>query len=188
MFDAWLLVLAEHDSATAELLRGTGADVVDPDDEAAMVRVLRARFDEFRAGKRATLMIQVGERPPEDQLAQIGSGATPNGAPDSSAAAPQRALGLSLTALTPELARAANLPAGTRGVIITAVDPNSDASDKGLQRGDLILSVNNQLVTTPAQVVAAVDAARKAGRASVLLLAKRGNTPEQFIGVDIGNR
>jgi len=48
--------------------------------------------------------------------------------------------------------------------------------------------VNNQLVTTPAQVVAAVDAARKAGRSSVLLLAKRGNTPEQFIGVDIGNR
>ena len=148
----------------------------------------RVPFEIIRAGKRATLMIQVGERPPEDQLAQIGSGATPNGAPDSSAAAPQRALGLSLTALTPELARAANLPAGTRGVIITAVDPNSDASDKGLQRGDLILSVNNQLVTTPAQVVAAVDVARKAGRSSVLLLAKRGNTPEQFIGVDIGNR
>jgi len=148
----------------------------------------RVPFEIIRAGKRATLMIQVGERPPEDQLAQIGSGATPNGTPDSSAAAPQRALGLSLTALTPELARAANLPAGTRGVIITAVDPNSDASDKGLQRGDLILSVNNQLVTTPAQVVAAVDAARKAGRSSVLLLAKRGNTPEQFIGVDIGNR
>jgi len=148
----------------------------------------RVPFEIIRAGKRATLMIQVGERPPEDQLAQIGSGATPNGTPDSSAAAPQRALGLSLTALTPELARAANLPAGTRGVIITAVDPNSDASDKGLQRGDLILSVNNQLVTTPAQVVAAVDVARKAGRSSVLLLAKRGNTPEQFIGVDIGNR
>jgi len=148
----------------------------------------RVPFEIIRAGKRATLMIQVGERPPEDQLAQIGSGATPNGTPDSSAAAPQRALGLSLTNLTPELARAANLPAGTRGVIITAVDPNSDASDKGLQRGDLILSVNNQLVTTPAQVVAAVDVARKAGRSSVLLLAKRGNTPEQFIGVDIGNR
>lgn len=51
-FDAWLLVLAEEGSATAELLRGTGADVVDPDDEGAMARVLRTRFDEFRAGKR----------------------------------------------------------------------------------------------------------------------------------------
>ena len=61
----------------------------------------------------------------------------------------------------PELARAANLPASARGVIITAVDPNSDAGEEGLQRGDLIVSVNNQLVTTPAQVVAAVDSARR---------------------------
>ena len=29
-----------------------------------------------------------------------------------------------------------------RGVVITAVDPNSDAADKGLQRGFLIMSVN----------------------------------------------
>ena len=60
-------------------------------------------------------------------------------------------------------------------MIITAVDPNSDAAEQGLQRGDLIISVNNQPVTTPAQVIAAVDAARKAGRSSVLLLVKRGN-------------
>ena len=77
------------------------------------------------------------------------------------------------------------LPAGARGVVITAVDPNSDAAEKGFQRGDLILSVNNRAVTSPAQVVAAVDAARRAGRTSVLLLVKRGNSPEAFVGVDI---
>ena len=87
--------------------------------------------------------------------------------------------------MTPELARAANLPANVRGVIVTAVDPNSDAAEQGLQRGDLIVSVNNQLVTTPAQVILAVDAARKAGRASVLLLVKRGASPEAFVGVSI---
>jgi serine protease Do len=142
----------------------------------------------IRGGKRATVTVQVGERPPEDQLAQIGSGATPNGTPDNSPAAPQRALGFSLAPLTPELARAANLPAGSRGVVITAVDANSDAADKGFQRGDLIISVNNQAVTTPAQVVAAVEAARKAGRTSVLLLVKRGSAPEAFVGVDIAAR
>ena len=45
-------------------------------------------------------------------------------------------------------------------VIITGVDPNSDAAEIGFQRGDLIVSVNNQAVTTPAQVSAAVDAHR----------------------------
>jgi serine protease Do len=40
-------------------------------------------------------------------------------------------------------------------------------------------------VATPAQVVAAVAAAKKAGRSSVLLLVKRGSNPEAFVGVDI---
>ena len=90
--------------------------------------------------------------------------------------------------LTPELARSANLPPTARGVIVTAVDPNSDAAEEGLQRGDLIVSVNNQPVTSPVQVIAAVDAARKAGRASVLLLVKRGTSPEAFVGVSISGR
>ena len=51
-FDAWLLALAEDGSATSALLRGTGADVVAPDDEHRIAEVLRARFDEFRAGRR----------------------------------------------------------------------------------------------------------------------------------------
>ena len=73
-------------------------------------------------------------------------------------------------------------------MVVTAVDPNSSAGEQGFQRGDLIVSVNNQLVTSPAQVVAAVDAARKAGRSSVLLLIKRGTNPELYVGVDISGR
>ena len=148
----------------------------------------RVPLEIIRGGKRATLTVQVGERPPEDQISQIGGNAGPNANPNGSAATPQRALGFSLTPLTPELARAANLPTGSRGVIVTSVDPNSDAAEKGFQRGDLIISVNNQAVTTPAQVLAAVDAARRAGRTSVLLFVQRGNGPQQFIAVDIGAR
>jgi serine protease Do len=47
------------------------------------------------------------------------------------------------------------------------------------------MSVNNQPVTSPAQVIAGVDAARKAGRTSVLLLIKRGNSPEAFVAVSL---
>jgi serine protease Do len=150
----------------------------------------RVPLEIVRNGRRQTVTVQVGQRPPEDEVAQQGGyGSTPGGTPNEQpAVAPQKALGLSLTPLTADLARAANLPAGSRGVIVTGVDPNSDAADDGFQRGDLIISVNNQPVTTPAQVVAAVDAARKAGRSSVLLLVKRGNTPEQFVGVDIAPR
>jgi serine protease Do len=37
-------------------------------------------------------------------------------------------------------------------------------------------------------VSAAVEAARRANRTAVLLLVKRGQTPEIFIGVDIAQR
>jgi serine protease Do len=149
----------------------------------------RIPLDIIRGGRRQTVQVVVGERPTEQELARLNGGTTTtDGAAPAPPAVAQKALGLSLATLTPELARAANLPATAHGVIITAVDPNSDASDEGLQRGDLIISVNGNLVTTPAQLIAAVDAARKAGRPSVLLLVKRGTSPEAFVGVDIRGR
>ena len=150
----------------------------------------RVPLDIIRAGKRGTVTVQVGERPTEEQLAALSGGnqGTQGGTGGTSTVAPQQALGLSLAPLTPELARAANLPSTARGVIITAVDPGSDAAEEGLQRGDLVVSVNNQPVTTPAQVIAAVDAARKVGRSSVLLLVQRGSTPGVFVGIDISGR
>ena len=149
----------------------------------------RVPLEIIRGGKRATVYVQVAERPTEEALAKLsgGDGGTAGGA-GGAATTPQRALGLSLAPLTPEAARASNLPATARGVIITAVDPNSNAGEQGLQRGDLIASVNNQPVTSPAQVVAAVDAARKAGRSSVLLLVQRGNAPGLFIGINISGK
>ena len=146
----------------------------------------RVPLEIIRGGKRATVTVQVGERPTEEALSKISGGGTGDqGDSGTSPTTPQRTLGLSLTPLTPDLARAANLPANVRGVIITAVDPNASAAEQGLQRGDLIMSVNNQPVSSPAQVVAAVDVARKAGRSSVLLLVKRGNSTEAFVAIDI---
>ena len=137
-----------------------------------------------RNGKRATVYVVLADRPTEEALNKI-SGTTIQGDSATAPAAVQRALGLSLSPLTPELARAANLPPTAKGVLITGVDPNANAAEQGLQRGDLIMSVNNQPVSTPAQVIASVDAARKAGRSSVLLLVKRGNQPEGFFGINI---
>jgi serine protease Do len=150
----------------------------------------RIPIDIIRDGKPIRILATVAQRPTEDQLAALAGG---NQGDDSvvggTAPVPaQQALGLSLQALTPELARATKLPLTARGVLVTAVDPSSDAAEQGLQRGDLVMSVNRQPVTTPAQVNAAVEAARRAGRKSVLLLVKRGPGPEAFVGIDISAR
>ena len=150
----------------------------------------RVPIDIIRDGRTMRVTATVGQRPTEEQLAALtggeeGEGAVVGGTPPIAA---QQALGLSMAPLTPELARTNRLPATARGVIVTAVDAASDAAEQGLQRGDLIMSVNRQAVTTPAQVMAAVAAARRAGRTSVLLLVKRGPGPEAFVAVQIGAR
>ncbi len=143
-------------------------------------------------GRRRTVQVAVAQRPTEEELARQAGAGGQGGFTDNDDQAPaapaNQSLGLTLQALTPEIARAVNLPATAQGVIVARVDPNSDAAEKGVQRGDLIISVNRQAVSAPAQVAAAVAQARAARRSSVLLLIKRGTTPEQFIAVDIAPR
>ena len=150
----------------------------------------RVPLEIIRDGRRQTLTVQVGQRPTEEELArQAGGGEDGDQALGAETpVAPGTALGLSMQSLNAQIIRALNLPADVRGVVITSVDPTSDAAEKGIRRGDVILSVNRQPVTTPAQVQAAVDSARGSGRSSVLLLVKRGQAPEAFVGVDIGAR
>lgn len=150
----------------------------------------RVPLDIIRAGRRDTVTVVVGQRPTEEQLARQAGG-NDEGTPDGAVTNPStgtQALGLTLQPLTPDLARRSNLPPTARGVIITAVDPSSDAAEKGLRTGFLIMSVNQAPVTNPAEVTAAVEAARRAGRRSVLLLVKAGTAPEAFIGIDIAPR
>ena len=53
-FPAWLLILAEPDSATAGLFAGTTADVVSQRDVDAIAAKLRERYRAFRAGSGPT--------------------------------------------------------------------------------------------------------------------------------------
>ena len=58
------------------------------------------------------------------------------------------------------LAPAAKFPgAGEEGVVITEVDPASDAADKGLKPGDVILEVAGVTVSNPSDVAAGVKKA-----------------------------
>uniref|UniRef100_UPI00286A32D8 Do family serine endopeptidase n=1 Tax=Sphingomonas sp. TaxID=28214 RepID=UPI00286A32D8 len=150
----------------------------------------RVPLEIIRGGRRESVTVVVGQRPTEEQLALQagGPGESTPGVTAPGAAAGTQVIGLTLQPLTPDLARRSNLPASARGVVITAVDPASDAAEKGLRAGFLIMSVNQVAVTAPAQVTAAVEAARRAGRKSVLLLVKSGTAPEAFVGIDIAPR
>ncbi len=60
------------------------------------------------------------------------------------------------------------------GVAIAEVEPKSDAAQKGLRAGDVILQVDRRLVSAPEEVVSNVKRVEDQGRAAVLLLIQSG--------------
>jgi serine protease Do len=81
------------------------------------------------------------------------------------------AFGLRVTNLTPEIAAQLGVGIDT-GVLVSDVDPGSPAEEAGLQRGDIVVEVNRQSVSS-------VDALRELlarSKASVLVLVRRGDS------------
>jgi len=79
----------------------------------------------------------------------------------------------SLAAFGLELAPAASVDgAGKEGVVITNIDPNGSGSQRGLRAGDVILEAAGKAVMQPADVLAAIDAARNEGHKATLLRVK----------------
>ena len=60
-----------------------------------------------------------------------------------------------------------------KGVVVTDVDPGSDAADRGLQAGDVITNVNSKPVSGGGDIEKAMADAAKAGRKAVLVQVTR---------------
>jgi serine protease Do len=84
-------------------------------------------------------------------------------------------LGVYLRPLTPTLASALHAPAGTAGVLVSEVAPDSPASTAGLRRGDVILQVNGHRTPDPSALVAAVRKS-KIGTRFLLIVLRDGHT------------
>ena len=127
----------------------------------------------WRHGETDTLKATIAELQPETTAAT-----TPATAPAPIAAPPETAiasLGLSLSPLSPKVRDKYHLGADQKGVVVTAVSPGGAAAARGLKPGDVVLEVQQQEVSSPADVVARLDAVRREGRPSVLMLIQRGN-------------
>ncbi|MET0406922.1 MAG: PDZ domain-containing protein, partial [Hyphomicrobium sp.] len=59
--------------------------------------------------------------------------------------------------------------AGTRGAVVMNVDPDGTAAEKGIQQGDVILSVGGKAVSGPADVKSALREAKKDSKRAVLM-------------------
>ncbi|MGN6269179.1 MAG: Do family serine endopeptidase [Sphingomonas sp.] len=150
----------------------------------------RAAFEILRNGKTMTLTATLATRPSEKELAGFtGQDDDDDALPDEGdqqqqAQATSDSIGISTITLTPVIAQQVGVDPATKGVVITSVDPSSDAGQK-LQRGLVIVAANGQPVATPQQLGAQVTAAQRAGRDRVLLYIALPKGQNRFVAVKI---
>ena len=74
---------------------------------------------------------------------------------------------------------------GGKGVVVTAVDPDGPAAERGFKTGDVILEVAGKPVSSPSDIRVALTDARQGGKRTVLLRVKSGEATK-FVAVPLG--
>jgi serine protease Do len=135
-----------------------------------------ATMEVLREGDTVELSVVLARRE-EAEAAALPASA--EGGPE---AAPQEVLGLTLSQPTDELREQFGLDENAEGLVVTEVDPLSDAGEKGFLPGDLITEAGQKPVATVEDLQAAVAEAEEAGRKSLLMLMRRGGDP-RFVAI-----
>src|ERR1700716_1086827 len=97
----------------------------------------------------------------------------------------QKALGLDLATLSKDLRTRYKIKDSVKGVIITNVDGTSDAADKRLSAGEVIVEVAQEAVANAADVKKRVDQLKKDGKKSVLLLVSNADGELRFVALSV---
>jgi serine protease Do len=93
---------------------------------------------------------------------------------------PSQGFGITLSALTADVARRLRAPADVQGVLVSDVEQGSPAFRAAIARGDIITRINRQAVRTPQEASRILAAVPSGGTAFLLVLRGGG---EQFFTV-----
>ncbi|MFH2056327.1 MAG: PDZ domain-containing protein, partial [bacterium] len=161
-------VVAGSPAAEAKMQPGDVIVAVD-DYQIENAAQLRNRIAGFRPGTKVELAVlrDGHERSVEVKLGEL---------PTTIAQAPaeenlDKLLGFRTSNLTPDLANQVEVPLDASGVVVTAIDPQSNAYQAGLREGDLIRELNRQPVKDESEFVA--DAGGLQSNSDVLLRVQR---------------
>jgi serine protease Do len=159
------LVASAQDNGPAKKAGVTAGDVItqvdgkDVDSPKELARLIAAEepgkpveLSVWRDGKTDTIKIDLGNLPSANKQASADDQPQPSVTSDSLAD-----LGLTVTKAD-----------DGKGLLVTDVDPDSSASDHGIQAGDTIVAVNSTEVGSVDDATKAMADAAKAGRKSVL--------------------
>ena len=124
----------------------------------------------WRDGKSQTVKVDLGTLPTSDKQASADQPQQP-----AAPAKPDTLADLGLTVTKSE---------NGKGLVVTDVDPDSDAADRGIQPGDIITAVNSTEVNGTEDVAKAMTEAVKSGRKAVLMQITRDDN-NRFVALPV---
>lgn len=133
-----------------------------------------------RKGKEEKKTVTLGRL--EDEKPQPAS---VKSAPPEEKSVVQKSLGLNLAGITPELRTRYKIKESVKGVVITGVDASSVAADKRLVAGSVIVAIEQEQVGSPQDVQTKVDALKKAGKKTALLLVATAEGDMLFVALPL---
>jgi len=135
----------------------------------------------IRKGAEETRKVTLGRLEDGDKTVQ----ASAKSQPEPEKPVTQKALGLDLATLSKDLRTRYKVKDSVKGVIITSVDGASDAAEKRLSAGDVIVEVAQEGVTNAADVKKRVDQLKKDGKKSILLLVSNADGELRFVALSV---
>jgi len=163
-------VITTFDGSTVDSPRGLSRLVADANPKE------KVHLTILRDGKARNLTVRLGEADSSEALAAVGPG-------DRSNPATADELGMALAPLTDTVRQQLGLPDDVQGLVVTAVKPDSAAGEKGIRRGDVILSVDGRNLETLSDFQAAVGSDESRDR-SVRMLVRRGDS-QRFVALGL---
>ncbi len=127
-------------------------------------------LDVVRDGRPMKVAVTLGTRPSDLEGKGSDFSSSEGGEKGSGSA-----LGLELQNLTPDIAQELQVPASTKGALVSNVEEGSPAAESNppLQRGDIIQQVNKQAVNNASDCARLI---KQAGNKSILFLVNRGGS------------
>jgi serine protease Do len=140
----------------------------------------------MRDGERVTLKITVGLLEDETEVAAAtpdapateGEGGTAAPALDAA-----QMFGLSLGPITEEARSKYSIDASVEGVVVEKVEQGSEAEEKGVHEGEVIVQVSQTDVSAPEQVIARLEELKAEGRRTVMLLVSGADNQLRFVSL-----
>ena len=99
--------------------------------------------------------------------------------------AAQKVLGLDLANISKNLRGRYKIKDSVKGVVITGVDGGSDAAEKRISAGDVIVEVAQESVSSADEIKKRIDRLKKDGKKSVLLLVSNAAGELRFVALSL---